>query len=267
MRISNSWKEALTTGTLLLTLVVTITDILGVNFFGLVGIDDVLIRFISFIIISCVIVCVIKFFIIDRKKSYKFQIRNIDVTICIRDIFETQGLKIIPFNERFDTVVDDEIISRTSLNGKFLLKNYKNLQNINAIIQQRKDKLKTEDNGKFPLGTVIKYNSDYAFLALTHFDEENNAKIKKLEYEKCLLDMWCNIYKIYEGYDIVLPLIGAGITRFEDIQTKLEIDLLKCMLCTLKDSGCQFSGSITIVVLEDTWEKLNLKDIESIYKL
>ena len=36
------------------------------------------------------------------------------------DIFLQDGLKVIPFNEYFDTSVDDKIIARNSLNGKYI---------------------------------------------------------------------------------------------------------------------------------------------------
>jgi hypothetical protein len=40
-----------------------------------------------------------------------------NVNIKCGDLFLENGLKTIPFNEYFDTVVDDKIISNKSLNG------------------------------------------------------------------------------------------------------------------------------------------------------
>jgi len=50
---------------------------------------------------------------------------NIDgstVNIKSGDLFEEQGFKVIPFNEYFDTQVDDKIIANSSLNGIFIKK-------------------------------------------------------------------------------------------------------------------------------------------------
>lgn len=43
-----------------------------------------------------------------------------DVTIKVGDIFQQPGLKVIAFNEYFDTQVDNRIIAESSLNGTFI---------------------------------------------------------------------------------------------------------------------------------------------------
>ena len=43
-----------------------------------------------------------------------------DVTIKVGDIFKQSGLKVIAFNEYFDTQVDNRVISAKSLNGIFI---------------------------------------------------------------------------------------------------------------------------------------------------
>lgn len=266
MCISNSWKDALSKGLISLTTLVTLTDLIGINIFVCLGIEKVWLRFCTFFIAFFLLVGIIKIFI-NMKKAHQFKIRGIDFNICVKNIFDTEGLKIIPFNERFDTDVDDVVISKNTLNGKFLMEHSGDLQNIKATIKQQiNDRKLADEHGRVPLGTIIKYNNDYAFLALTHFNDKNEAHITKVEYEQCLLKMWQNICEIYSGYDIVLPLIGAGITRFDDVAEKSDIDLIKCMLCTFKDSQQHFSSSITITVLDKTWKNLNLKDNNSICK-
>ena len=49
-------------------------------------------------------------------------IEGTTVHIVTGDIFEQKGLKVIPFNEYFDTQVDDRIISKRSLNGQYIEK-------------------------------------------------------------------------------------------------------------------------------------------------
>ena len=46
--------------------------------------------------------------------------------ITVGDIFEqdSNDYKVIAFNEYFDTLVDNDLISETSLNGQYLLKKY-----------------------------------------------------------------------------------------------------------------------------------------------
>jgi hypothetical protein len=71
---------------------------------------------------------------------------NIDVdgsTVNIKsgDLFSQDGFKVIPFNEYFDTVVDEKIISSSSLNGIFI-NNYSNtaINNLDNHIIQNTDK-------------------------------------------------------------------------------------------------------------------------------
>lgn len=45
---------------------------------------------------------------------------NTDVEVKVGDLFSFGGIKVIPFDEYFDTEVDDKVISRNSLNGIFL---------------------------------------------------------------------------------------------------------------------------------------------------
>jgi hypothetical protein len=54
---------------------------------------------------------------------------NIDgstVNIKCGDIFNENGLKVITFNEYFDTQINEKIISSRSLNGIFINKFFKN---------------------------------------------------------------------------------------------------------------------------------------------
>ena len=70
--------------------------------------------------------------------------------------------------------------------------------------------------------------------------------------------MWKELRRTYSGEMIILPLIGSGITSFTDITEKSNLDLLKCMLCTLKFSNEQFQNDIKIVVTDEVWNDLDL---------
>ena len=66
-------------------------------------------------------------------------IEGTTVHIVTGDIFEQKGLKVIPFNEYFDTQVDDRIISKRSLNGQYIEKIFPNTIKLNQLIQENKD--------------------------------------------------------------------------------------------------------------------------------
>ena len=195
-------------------------------------------------------------------KNYAIKARKNNVEIKVGDIFEEKGLILIPFNEYYDVTVDDNIISSTTLHGKFL-KNCKiDIDDLKQVIQNSNDPInlsrkKTSRGYKFPLGRIIKYEK-YLLLAFSHFNADNVANITRLEYEQCLVTMWQELRRTYNGNPIVLPLIGSGITSFTDLPEKSNLDLLKCMICTLKFSKLQFAEDIKIVVTEKVWNDLDL---------
>lgn len=65
-----------------------------------------------------IITAVIKALRADHAITLK--IKGITVRIEEGDIFKSPNWKLIPFNEFFDTKVDDVVIARNSLNGKFI---------------------------------------------------------------------------------------------------------------------------------------------------
>jgi len=58
----------------------------------------------------------------NNLQDVSLTIEGSTVNIKTGDIFQQSGLKAIAFNEYFDTVVDDRIIAKRSLNGIFLEK-------------------------------------------------------------------------------------------------------------------------------------------------
>lgn len=214
----------------------------------------------------CFIVGITKALI--NSKNLKIKIRNIDVTITTGDLFKTNGWRVIPFNEYYDTKVDDIVIAKKSLNGIFLNQYVSDISNVEQEIESYVGVLKSKTKHNrvcYPLGNIIPYieNEDnrYMLLALTHFDK-NEARITHEEYESCLITMWKEISRVYAYYPISLPLIGGGITRITGNSDKNEEQLLRCILCTLKYSDAQIGKPITIVLTEDTIRKIDLYNIK-----
>jgi len=124
-------------------------------------------------------------------------------------------------------------------------------------------KYKKGNRFAYPLGRIITFE-DYMLLAFSHFNEQNVAHISKPEYERCLLAMWKEIRRTYANRPVFLPLIGSGITSFDDVPEKSNIDLLKCMLCTLRASGENFNQPITILLTKEIMQELNLYELKGV---
>lgn len=203
-----------------------------------------------FLIGACLICigwCLIKLLprkAIDVKinKGLKVQIRQKD--ILSDDI--TKGIVVIPVNNYLDTQVDNVVISKEKLHGKFVeyfQKTYKDI-NLEEEIQKalEADEIRPagRHNGKrknlaegtkldqYPLGTVIRIKvSDEKFFFLvvaSEFNEDNHV-IPQLENNPVMLinlfkkiNMWNNDLPVY------MPLIkGAQMGQECGLQDHLEL--------------------------------------------
>ena len=202
-----------------------------------------------------------------QHRSYKTKINGKPVTIKVGDLFEEPGWKVIPFNEYFDTQVDDRIIAHNSLNGMMIDDHIGNkLQDLNLAIEDAASAsskfLPMEVNGRkrYPLGRIIPYDS-FLMLAFTHFDDQSIAYIGVGEYEQLLIRMWVEMRRVYMGKEIAFPLIGTGVTTIEGTTEKNYTELLRCMLCTLKSSKFQPQKGITIVLQADAMDQIDMNAI------
>lgn len=82
------------------------------------------------------------------------------------------------------------------------------------------------------------------------------------EYEQCLINLWREVNRVYSGIAVYVPLLGSGVTRFDNSGwSPSKQDLLKCMICTLRTSKAVFSAPITIILTEKAMEEINLYDL------
>ncbi len=203
------------------------------------------------------------------KNGIDLNIRGINVSIKIGDIFKANGWRVIAFNEYFDTVVDDVIIAHNTINGKFIDNYVGDIDDLNQVICSETDdytRLKRRSkNNKivYPLGRIITYQNQYMLLAFTHFDN-NQAHLSQSDFEDCLRKMWGEISRTYANRPVYIPLLGSGITRFDDSAYKSNTDLLKCMLCTLKNSGVKINQPITILLTKETIQTINIYELKSV---
>ena len=228
-------------------------------------------------ILSCIYLLVS--FVIWLFKGYKYKnkielkVGNNDVTIRKGDIFKENAWRVIPVDSRVETRVDDRIISKNSLQGK-LIQKYNDIEGIMAAVENEAinlnvKKVDKESNYSFEYGTVIPYrNKDdkYLLVVINKLDKSFLARTTLAQYEITLLTMWDEISKVYEGFDVSLPIIGNGITRFVDGRDDTG-NLLRCMLCTLNTSGVHLQSRITIILYEEDNKKLPLYEYKDIYNV
>jgi hypothetical protein len=199
-----------------------------------------------------------------------------NVNIKCGDLFLEKGLKTIPFNEYFDTVVDDKIISNKSLNGIFINHFFKNkvheLDNFIVENSDNSDILNNQcsrpqggKNVKFKLSTIFVYD-DFIITAFSKFDEYNRATLTMPEYIEFLINFWDRVNRIYAQKNVSVPIFGSGITRIKEHKNIGDEDLLKIMLWTFRLSEMKFKypAKLTIVIHEDKINQINLFNLKSI---
>ncbi len=198
-----------------------------------------------------------------------------EVTIKVGDIFEEPGLKAIAFNEYFDTMVDDIIIAKSSLNGIFIKKYLResiseldhHIENYSFDKSEKLDVNSKRSVGKtlrYQIGTICVYR-DYLLAAFTKFDKNNNAVLTMQEYLEFLVSFWDKVNNVYAQQSVTVPVFGSGITRIKGHKTINDEDLLKIMLWTFRISEMRFKypAKLTIIIHKDKIDKINLLDIKS----
>lgn len=193
-----------------------------------------------------------------------------DSTIIVEqgDIFAKKwydnkdNIKVFAFNEYFDTLVDDEIISASSLNGQFINKKVEdiplldnNIKNDGRLNSRHKlDNVNTNRASgkkvKYELGSIYKFSDDIFLTALTHFDDKNRAYLSIQDYVKFLVNFWDEIDELYAGRTVVITLFGSGITRL-DHNGYTPTQILDTILWTFKLRRIKFKKPTKLVILLD----------------
>lgn len=212
----------------------------------------------------------------NKLTNIDIDIDGSSVNIKCGDLFSEDGLKTIAFNEYFDTIVDDKIISNKSLNGFFIKKYFSGkIQELDNFIVEKSDELDVINNqvnrrlgGKtvqFKLSTIFVYD-EFILTAFSKFDEHNKATITMPEYIEFLINFWDRVNRVYAQKSVSVPVFGSGITRIKEHKNISDEDLLKIMLWTFKLSEMKFKhpAKLTIVIHKDKIGQINLFNIKSI---
>lgn len=228
-------------------------------------------KFLTFMLILVLFVLLYVFLWVraNRLDEMKLTINNSSLTIKVGDIFKESGLKVIAFNEYFDTQVDNKIISEKTLNGIYL-KKLKDVNALNRLIDQDEHlnsegiKIghnKNRSQGKkdrFKLGTIIQHD-EYLLTAFSKFDNENRANLNMNDYINFLLNFWNEVDIVYNGRSVVIPLLGSGLTRFKNYEMITDQELLELLIWSFKVSKIKFTypSAVSVIIHESKKDKIN----------
>ena len=214
----------------------------------------------------------------NKLNKISIYIDSSEVIIKKGDLFNEDGLKVIAFNEYFDTTVDDKIINKSSLNGIFIEKYVNNINDLNKYIKKEihldniLEKNVARKNGgkttKYKLSSAVLWEDEYVLTAFSKFDDKNYANLTMPEYINFLIDFWDKINGIYAQRCVAVPILGSGVTRIKEHRDLKDEDLLKIMLWTFKLSEYRFKypAKLSIIIHESKFKDINLVNILSLFK-
>lgn len=228
--------------------------------------------------LALIILYVYLWFKANNSEKVSLNIHGSNLEVKLGDIFDEQNLKVIGFNEYFDTIVDDRIISSTSLHGQFINNKInisiddfdkyisKSLDSRQGLTFNENKKRKEGKLRKYPLGTIVKYD-DYLITALSKFDDDNRAYLFMKDYINFLINFWNELDIVYAQNSVSIPLLGSGITRFKEYIDITDQELLEIMIWSFKISRIKFNypSKVSIIIDPRKKDKINfykLKELE-----
>ncbi len=196
------------------------------------------------------------------------------VDIKSGDLFKQDGYKVIGFNEYFDTIVDNKIISERSLNGIFI-KDYLDISSKELDLLIENNIFDDEIVGKnierisgketqYKIGTIYVYK-DYILTAFSRFDKNNKAYLTMPDYLSFLITFWDKVNLVYAQKNVSVPIFGSGITRIKEHKNISDEELLKIMIWTFRISEMRFKypAKLSIIIHPEKLNQINLFEIKN----
>ena len=206
--------------------------------------------------------------------------RATDIHIKFDDIFDANGVKVIPVNEYFDTHVGDGIISPDSLHGQFIRRYFNGRED--ELSEKIKEQLKCHapydrkrgrnlklqlPENKYELGTSIRISdgdNSFILVALTRFNEYEHVEVREEEYIPIVQKMFYYIEQLNDNMPVCVPLVGSGQSGFNMSHMQL---LNSMLLAAHNSSRLALNKGLHIILHRATqWENINLNVIKHIYK-
>ena len=213
---------------------------------------------------------------IQRKKKIILQLDSkFIVTVTEGDLFKFEGVIVIPVNEYFDTIVNDIIIAKNTIHGKFINQYFDDrLQELDDKIEQSLTGVAFEENNqrkdggknkKYALGTCAKIRDGkncYILLAMTHFDKDDHAYIDTHEFKDFIYNLSICLNKNANSRPIYMPLMGTGQSGIKKPAQRILLFTLTCFEFMNSNSLPQ---GLNIIIHSSMMKNVNLNLIEEYY--
>ena len=188
---------------------------------------------------------------------------NYKIVVEYGDIFAKGDCnKVISFDECYSTKVGNnpDEIKAGSICGQFLMKfadvDFDNVVRNSGVKCSRRHS-ECHKQECYERGTIIPYE-DYLLMAFAKLDANGCGFLSREEYLQCLDKMWKEIDIHYAMRSVAIPILGSGITRFND-ETLSKQQLLDMIIASYRLSSHKMKhpAELHIVCKKDDQFSLN----------
>lgn len=176
-------------------------------------------RVLTFAIVWFIVAFGYKAYLLLRNKV-SIKGNNYKITVEYGDLLKMKKCKrVINFDECFSTHVGTAPadIKPTSICGQYLIANPNlNIQLLlsNSQLKPLNTKSKYQSKERYESGRIVP-NGDDLLLAFAKLDKSGAGRLTRDEYLECLSILWEEINIHYGQQDVCIPILGAGLTRFD----------------------------------------------------
>ena len=226
-------------------------------------------RVLTFIIVWLIAAFGYKAYLLLKNKV-SIKGNNYKITVEYGDLFKTKRCKrVINFDECFSTHVgaDSADIKPTSICGQYLTANPNlNIQLLLSSSQLKplKTKSKYQSKERYESGRIVP-NGEDLLLAFAKLDKNGSGRLTRDEYLECLSILWEEIDIHYGQQDVCIPILGAGLTRFDGGSGASipQQELLDMMICSYKLSSHKIKSPNKLRIICRRDEDFSLDKIDS----
>ena len=198
---------------------------------------------------------------------------DVSITLKVCDALKNEGAVIIPTNTTFDTLMDDDFISKKSLQGQYQVKYYNNnLSSLdNAIAEgligkkyvQLNDGRKTKEK-RYPIGTVCRVSGSQKrayFLADSDINKNGiPVNVDMGGITSALVNLWSVLSEIGNKETYSIPLLGTGRAGVRDASRDDIIkDIIHTFLAATKDY--KITENLIICIHPSDYRKIHWDDL------
>ena len=177
-------------------------------------------RILTFMLVWAVTALGYKVYLRWRNKI-KIKGNNYKIIVEYGDLLKTRKCKrVINFDECFSTHVGTAPadIKKTSICGQYLTAHPNlDIQSLisNSQLKPLRSRSKYQSKERYESGRIVP-NGDDLLLAFAKLDKNGLGRFfTRNEYLECLSVLWEEIDKYYGQQDVCIPILGAGLTRFD----------------------------------------------------